>query len=719
MFKSRLVRERSLGTVLAPFHPSLAVLLKPGHRILQEVIPMYESQFLLKRRPFAATPDPRCFLGAGPVQAALDELVVCVEQGQGVAVVSAPAGTGKTLLSERLRMELDSRFEVIFLRHASFLTRRALLQSILADLNHAYRRHDEQELRLELVPAIRALNPRREALVLLCDEAHMLNEDLLEELRILADLAEQGRPLVRLVLIGQPGLEETLARPGLEALNQRIRAHVCLDSFDRAAALDYIDYRITWAGGRTDEIFTAEALDLICRASEGVPRRINQLCDHALLLAYVAEEKPVRSETILEALQDLRQLPLHWNESFLADEPRQWQPQESAELGIASHGDSTSFEPECRFAASVTTADQTDSAVRPCPAFETVMEFGADVPRPETAVESRVAHETGVIDAPAVVEVENPDVETVNLDFEIDSDDRNVIAETENDEAALEPERTVQSLLADVQSSGIRSFMMMTPPSETVSPASETETMLADVPVRIRKGEVEEELVCDRYAAIDGGFPVPVPTVSVSQPWSDGPETTTEESGLDTTESAEVRDDSTTTETSSQVWFVLPESAERPSEQSAVVDHVENRDEFETVCTRLDTLIPEVHDNPGWDSAILDLDFRQQRPGQVDALQTENSADDWGSLEAELGMDVCDLASEVHGEIQSQTERDGTSAWEQLQQILGNDSESTCIEVGATEQQSSSSREGAATAAPVRPYRNLFSLLRRKQQGLL
>lgn len=656
---------------------------------------MYETQFLLKRRPFAATPDPRCFLGAGTIQAALDELVVCVEQGQGVAIVSAPAGTGKTLLSERLRMELDSRFEVIFLRHASFLTRRALLQSILADLNHAYRRHDEQELRLELVPAIRALNPRREALVLLCDEAHMLNEDLLEELRILADLAEQGRPLVRLVLIGQPGLEETMARPGLEALNQRIRAHVCLESFDRAAALDYIDYRITWAGGRTDEIFTAEALELICRASEGVPRRINQLCDHSLLLAYVAEEKPVRSETILEALQDLRQLPLHWNESFLTEVPRQWGAAESTELVNGSSTDTASFETESNFAS---------------PAALQTVEFGTDLPRPDADDAFGSAYQNEEMHAAADTDGDN--LRGDDLDGETVSEDFDEVAETQVDKTALEQDRSVQTLLADVQSSGMRSFMMMAPPSETAKSSDDP------VPDRIRTGAVEEELVCDRYAAIDGGFPVPVPTVSVSQPWSDGPEPTTAGSHHDTDELVQVREHSVTTETSSKVWYVLPDSTELPSAQTAVVDHADDSDEFETVCTRLDKWIPEASDNPGWDSALLELDLRQH-PRAVDALQTEKSSDDWESLEAQLGMRVCELASEVHDELKSQAAGDGTSAWKQLQQILGTDSESSSIEVGATEHQPSSSCGSAATATPVRPYRNLFSLLRRKQQGLL
>ncbi len=276
---------------------------------------MYEASFGLKRRPFAATPDATCFLTAGPVQAAFDEIVVCVEQGQGIAVLTAPAGIGKTLLCERLRSELDDRFETVFLRHASFLTRRALLQTVLCELNHAYHHPSEQELRLELLPAIRALQPKREALVLICDEAHQLTDSLIEELRILADFAESGRPLVRLVLVGQLSLEEKLAQPSLEAFNQRIRAHVNLPTFDREGSKDYIDYRLTWAGGRTDEIFTPAALELISHASDGIPRCINQLADHTLLLAFVAEQRPAGEGLVREALNDLRQLPLHWNES--------------------------------------------------------------------------------------------------------------------------------------------------------------------------------------------------------------------------------------------------------------------------------------------------------------------------------------------------------------------------------------------------------------------
>lgn len=579
---------------------------------------MYETHYVLKRRPFAAIPDPRCLLAAGQMQAALDELVVCVEQGQGVAVVSAPAGTGKTLLCERLRLEVEDRFRVVLLPHASFMTRRALLQSILADLNHAYRRHDEQELRLELVPAIRALNPEREAMVLICDEAHMLTEDLLEELRILSDLADHGRPLVRLVLVGQPVLEETLIRPGLEALNQRIRAHVYLDSLDRAAALDYIDYRITWAGGRTTEIFTPDALDLVCRASEGVPRCINQLCDHALLLGYVAEQKPITADTIREALKDLRQLPLHWNESLLPEAP-------------GSDVEPSHFE-------SMTSSIEFTSDDN----VETV-EFGADVP-------------------------EDEDMEEVIED--------SVEAEFEEDVAEIE----VSRVKPVVQIAESKTFMAAVP--KFVLPVSKPQSPSVAV---LPPGMVVEEIVSDRYAAIDGGFPMP--------PAMPHPITTTNavifsaiETSSDTPMSAQVHCTETKSDTQQQIVA----------------------EEFATVCTRLNDLLPEVVENPGWDASSLESEFKTPRSNK--SIET----DDWESLEAELGISVCELASEVRQELKSDTHTSVAELHEILDSTVG-----TSIEVGATDSVSPASQPAADGESASRPFRNLFSRLRRKQQGLL
>lgn len=597
---------------------------------------MYESQFSLKRRPFAATPDPKCFLSSGLIQAALDELVVCVEQGQGVAIVSAPAGTGKTLLCERLQLELDSRFQVVFLRHASFMTRRALLQSILADLDHAYRRQDEQELRLELVPAIRALNPAREALVLICDEAHMLSEDLLEELRILSDLAENGRPLVRLVLVGQPSLEETLALPGLEALNQRIRAHICLETFDRAGSLDYIDYRITWAGGRTSEVFTPESLDLICHVSEGVPRCINQLCDHSLLLAYVAEQTPVEVGTIRDALQDLRQLPLHWNETLLADR-------------AASGGDSEGaddMEPIHGATASVTPAEGIQS-----------IEFGADVAAiTEPVSKGETADVVDWDEADCDCEVEDCDPSSTSSNVEVD-------CRNENQKST-------------------RWTMMTQEPAQVGKEAEHVQTT-------VRPGEVIEEIVWDRYAAIDGGFTIPHVAPS------------------DTPTSSQVHNENVAS-TGAAAASPVPDA-----------DAIGVTDGFMQVCERLNGLLPAVVEVPAWDRGGPEF---SHPVSEID----ESKADDWDSLEAELGMAVCELTHEVHAELKASLGDHG--AVRDLQEILDIEPASSCsIEFGADVESPPSDAISSEVSRPLpvvseasaRPYRNLFSQLRRKQQGLL
>lgn len=599
---------------------------------------MYESQFLLKRRPFSATPDPRCFFSNSSIQGVLDEVIVCAEQGHGIAVVTAPAGTGKTTFCERLGLELEERFEIVKLYHASFMTRRALLQTILAELNHSYRRHEEQELRLELIPAIRALGPHREALVLICDEAHDLNEDLLEELRMLSDLAEQGRPLVRLVLVGQPALEETLAQPSLQALNQRIRAHVYLETFDRISAVDYIDYRITWAGGRLNEVFTPDALEIICQASQGVPRCINQLCDHALLLAYVAEQKPVTGGLIREALEDLRRLPLHWHEGISArsSDESVYETDSDAETGPLNKGQYESLE----IGADLPDFDREDSAL---------------IEAPQLPPASQIAPSTSELE-PSI----SDQFETIEEPACLDSGLQQVQCHHDNPAPSLGDFAPVRA------DAGITS------------------------------GDTEEEVVWDRYAAIDGGFPLPERSsstvVSGSHNVSLSSQTFSADSMGDRDTDAEDQ-----VHEPSEIPHQNPNLAPDKTENRAAFDDSTEpeisesiADDFDSVCSRLDQRIPELHSSCDWDAA-----FKSSEIGRSAGSVT----DGWESIESQLGQAICELRNEVRAGLPTDSSRD--IACEQLEQLLGNDTASA-----------------SATGWTVRPYRNLFSQLRRKQRGL-
>ena len=150
-------------------------------------------------------------------------------------------------------------------------------------------------------------------MVLIVDEAHTLPLRLLDEIRMLTNLSGQERPLVRLVLAGNGTLEERFAGPKMESFNQRISTRCYLESLGRSETQDYIYAQIDLAGGCGIDLFSEDACQNVFKATDGVPRLINQLCDHALLVAFAAGRSTVDPAQIDEAWADLQQLPTPWN----------------------------------------------------------------------------------------------------------------------------------------------------------------------------------------------------------------------------------------------------------------------------------------------------------------------------------------------------------------------------------------------------------------------
>ena len=275
---------------------------------------MYEQFYHLQRRPFPATPDLNCFFDCETVSGPLGQLRVCMEHGQGIGILTAPAGAGKTLLCQHVLAELESRFVTVFLGNSNFPTPRSLLQAILFELNVDYSNDEDQELRHQLRSTLQSLRPEHEALVLAIDEAHEFAVELLEEIRLLADIAVDGQSLVRVILSGQLELEERMTDRAFNAINQRIGTHAFLEPLSIQESIDYLNFRLESAGGKPGGILTEDSASLIARASGGVPRCLNQLADHSLLLSFASDHSPVQIETVREALDDLKQLPLHWND---------------------------------------------------------------------------------------------------------------------------------------------------------------------------------------------------------------------------------------------------------------------------------------------------------------------------------------------------------------------------------------------------------------------
>lgn len=276
---------------------------------------MYESFFQLKQRPFAAAVSVDRYVPGAAMESSRQALIRSIERAEGAALLVGSPGTGKTLLCHLLADRFREQCAVALLSNGHLDTRRELLQAILFELGLPYRRLEEGELRLSLIDYVSNEQNARDGLLLIVDEAHTLAARLLEEVRLIANIVRHGQSRVRLVLAGNPSLEELLADPRLAALNQRIATRCYLEPLDYHQTQQFVQAQLGGAHGASRGIFTTDALETIYRATDGVPRLINQVCDHALTLAFAGGQRQIGPAGVEEAWSDLQQLPTPWNVS--------------------------------------------------------------------------------------------------------------------------------------------------------------------------------------------------------------------------------------------------------------------------------------------------------------------------------------------------------------------------------------------------------------------
>ena len=280
---------------------------------------MYETVFGLTQRPFLAAPRTDRYFPSAAIDEARATLSRCVERAEGVGLLMGPPGTGKTLLCHLLAEHFAGSLQVAVPGAGRIATPRALLQSILYELGRPYREMDEGELRLSLIDHLGSDERSPGGMLLIIDEAQTFSLRLLEELRLINNLVRYGQPRVRLVLSGSPVLEERFAHPKLELFSQRVVARAYLEPLNCDATRGYVIAQIESCGGQAHSIFTDEALTAVHRATDGVPRLINQVCDHVLMLAYAGGRDQISAAGIEEAWADLQQLPTSWEEPSQSD----------------------------------------------------------------------------------------------------------------------------------------------------------------------------------------------------------------------------------------------------------------------------------------------------------------------------------------------------------------------------------------------------------------
>ena len=234
-------------------------------------------------RPFLAAPRPEFYHPAKLIDTALQSSERAIRRGEGVGLVVGAPGTGKSLLLAKIAESVRDDFDVALLSGARICTRRALWQSILAEVGEPYRGIDEAELRINMVERIRGLAATGAGLVVLVDEAHTLPTRLIEELRLLTNVPTP-LPAVHIVLAGTSELEEILAAPKMESLSQRIAVRSYLEPLEHSETLAYLRTQTSAAALNWDTLFEHGCDDAVFTASDGVPRLINQICDQTLVL---------------------------------------------------------------------------------------------------------------------------------------------------------------------------------------------------------------------------------------------------------------------------------------------------------------------------------------------------------------------------------------------------------------------------------------------------
>ncbi|BDZ74632.1 MULTISPECIES: ExeA family protein [Methylophaga] len=265
---------------------------------------MYTEHFGLNFKPFNLVPDPK-FLYLSPVhKKALTMLEYGLMSQAGFTVVTGEIGAGKTTLIRSLLKKLDDEYLIGLINNTSE-SFGELMEWVLDALEIPSSATDNAGRYRDYVDFVVEQHAKGKKIVLIVDEAQNLSVKALEELRLLSNVNIDADIFMQLVLTGQPELSDKLNLPELEQFAQRIGVEYHLKALSYPETQKYIEHRMEIAGA-DHKIFTNEACAAIFCYSEGVPRRINNLCDFALVYAFADDSKEVNVNTVIDMIKDKR-----------------------------------------------------------------------------------------------------------------------------------------------------------------------------------------------------------------------------------------------------------------------------------------------------------------------------------------------------------------------------------------------------------------------------
>ena len=262
------------------------------------------EHFNLNEQPFALTPDPGFVYWSKQHARAKAYMESTILLADGFVVITGEIGSGKTTLLQSFLGEIEDDI-VCALVSQTQLKPTQFLQAVLAEFGFKpFDKHKVELLHMLNMFLIEQYSNGKKV-ILIIDEAQNLSKKVLEEIRLLSGIETHKEKTVRIILAGQPELNETLDSPRLKQLVQRVRLRFHIGPLDDRAMREYIEHRLTVAGNGNNDLIADDAFAPIYRYTGGIPRLINMLCDTALLCAFAEDKQTVDTEDVMSAVKEL------------------------------------------------------------------------------------------------------------------------------------------------------------------------------------------------------------------------------------------------------------------------------------------------------------------------------------------------------------------------------------------------------------------------------
>ncbi|MCU6434114.1 XrtA-associated ATPase [Undibacterium sp. Jales W-56] len=268
---------------------------------------MYESYYGFSAKPFQLKPDPRFFFGSKGHKRAMAYLEYGISQGEGFIVITGEVGAGKTTLMRNLFNELESDKIQAAQIVNTHVGSDDILRLVAAAFGVEYENANKATLLTRLEQYLRHCDAQGKRALLVVDEAQNLTPRAVEELRMLSNFQTADKSLLQTFLLGQPEFRRTMLSEDMQQLLQRVIASYHLGPLDLIDTRAYIEHRLHTVGWKDDPLINAEAFAAIYAYTNGIPRKINALCDRLFLMGYLEELHTFGEVEVNQVITDIRQ----------------------------------------------------------------------------------------------------------------------------------------------------------------------------------------------------------------------------------------------------------------------------------------------------------------------------------------------------------------------------------------------------------------------------